>query len=153
MKSLFIILISIVLLSILLSLISLDSKMTAMQIVKDMNLGYNFGNTFECYNQFEEIRTPEEFDQYTKTGRVVVDFNATWCGPCRMLSPILDALDKESSYEDIKVLKVDVDKVPSVAARFGIQLIPTLFYYEEGVRLKTTQGYQTLDALKTFAQK
>ena len=60
MKNLFIILIIVFIISIILSLLSLDSKKTAFQLVKEMSLGYNFANNFECYNQFEEIRTPEE---------------------------------------------------------------------------------------------
>ena len=69
MKSLFIILIFVFLSSIILSLLSLDSKMTAMELVKNMGLGYNFANTFECYNQFQEIKTPEE--QITLWGNAV----------------------------------------------------------------------------------
>ena len=60
MKNLFIILIIVFVISIILSLLSLDSKKTAFQLVKEMSLGYNFANNFECYNQFEEIRTPKE---------------------------------------------------------------------------------------------
>jgi len=69
MKKLFIILIVVFLCSIILSLLSLDSKMTAMQLVQNMGLGYNFANTFECYNQFEEIRTPEQ--QVTLWGNAI----------------------------------------------------------------------------------
>ena len=69
MKKLFIILIVVFLCSIILSLLSLDSKMTAMQLVQNMGLGYNFANTFECYNQFEEIRTPEH--QVTLWGNAI----------------------------------------------------------------------------------
>ena len=97
-----------------------------------------------------EIRNSQEFDQYVSSGEALVDFNATWCGPCKMLSPILDQLDREGFKPDLKILKVDVDRVPEVAARFGIQLIPTLMLFEGGKRLKVTQGYQSLDALKNF---
>ena len=69
MKNLFIILIIVFVISIILSLLSLDSKKTAFQLVKEMSLGYNFANNFECYNQFEEIRTPEE--QITLWGNTV----------------------------------------------------------------------------------
>ena len=68
-KKLVIILIIAFLISLLLTFISFDSKMTAMQLVKDMGLGYNFANTFECYNQFQKIKTPEE--QITLWGNVV----------------------------------------------------------------------------------
>ena len=69
MKKLIIILIVVFLFSLLLTFISFDSKLTAIQLVKDMGLGYNFANTFECYNQFEEIKTPEE--QITLWGNAV----------------------------------------------------------------------------------
>ena len=100
-----------------------------------------------------EITSPEEFEKYVQSGTALVDFNATWCGPCRMLSPILDQLDREGHFPELKILKVDVDKVPQVAARFGINLIPTLFLFEDGKRTKTTQGYQTLDNLIAFIEK
>ena len=64
-----IILIFVFLFSIILSLLSFYSKMTAIQLVNDMGLGYNFANTFECYNQFQKIKTPEE--QITLWGNVV----------------------------------------------------------------------------------
>ena len=69
MKKLIIILIIVFLISLLLTFISFDSKMTAMQLVKDMGLGYNFANTFECYNQFQEIKAPEE--QITLWGNAI----------------------------------------------------------------------------------
>jgi endoglucanase len=69
MKKLIIILIIAFILSLLLTFISFDSKMTAIQLVKNMGLGYNFANTFECYNRFQEIRTPEE--QITLWGNAV----------------------------------------------------------------------------------
>ena len=69
MQKLIIILIFALLISIILSLVSLNTKMTAIQLVKNMGLGYNFANTFECYNQFGEIKTPEE--QITLWGNVV----------------------------------------------------------------------------------
>lgn len=100
-----------------------------------------------------EIKNAQEFTQYVSTGDCLVDFNATWCGPCKMLSPILDQLDREGSFPDLKILKVDVDRVPEIAARFGIQLIPTLMLFDNGTRIKVTQGYQTLDALKKFVTK
>lgn len=97
-----------------------------------------------------EIRHPEEFEQYVSSGLVLVDFNAVWCGPCRMLHPVLEQLDKEGTFQDLKILSVDVDKVPQISARFGIQLIPTLFLYNNGMRINTAQGYKSLPDLKSF---
>ena len=102
---------------------------------------------------FVEINNVQEYEKYIASGTVLVDFNATWCGPCKMLAPILHQLDKEPGFEDLKILSVDVDKVPAVAGRYGIQLIPTLFLFKDGTRVKTSQGYQPLESLKNFVTK
>ena len=69
---------------------------------------------------------------------VLLDFFATWCGPCKMLAPILDEIAEER--EDIKVCKVDVDQEPELAARYQVVSIPTLFVMEKGEVVNQSLG-------------
>ena len=69
---------------------------------------------------------------------VLLDFFATWCGPCRMLAPVLDQIDKEAS--DIKVVKVDVDEEPELAAKYEVMSVPTLFAFKDGKIINQTMG-------------
>ena len=62
---------------------------------------------------------------------VLVDFFATWCGPCRMVAPILDEIAQER--EDFKIVKIDVDANPQLAAQYQIMSIPTLIVFKDGV--------------------
>ena len=69
---------------------------------------------------------------------VVVDFWASWCGPCRMLSPIVDEVAEERT--DVKVGKVNVDEQPDLAAQFGVMSIPTLLVFEQGKLVRQAVG-------------
>ena len=69
---------------------------------------------------------------------VLIDFWATWCGPCRMLAPVIEEISKER--EDIKVGKVDVDEEVELAVRFGIQSIPTVIIFKDGKAVKKAVG-------------
>lgn len=71
-------------------------------------------------------------------GTVVIDFWAAWCGPCRMLSPILDSVAAE--HDEIKVGKVNVDEQQELAARFGVMSIPTLIVFKDGKKVKESVG-------------
>lgn len=86
-----------------------------------------------------QITSEEEFDQLTKQGNVVVDFYATWCGPCRMLAPLLEELDEEKG--NFTVLKVNVDQVSILASRYSIQSIPTLHFYKNGEMVRELIGF------------
>ena len=96
----------------------------------------------------KHINSAAEFDEEIKSGVVLVDFFATWCGPCKMLSPVLEELANENA--DLKVLKIDVDEVGPLAARFGIQAIPTLILFRNGERVAVRMGYQNKNQLLAF---
>ena len=69
---------------------------------------------------------------------VLLDFWASWCGPCRMLSPIVDEVAEERS--DVKVGKVNVDEQPELAGEFGVMSIPTLLVFEQGKLVRQAVG-------------
>jgi len=77
--------------------------------------------------------------------KVLLDFWASWCGPCRMVAPVLDAIAEER--EDIKVCKVNVDEEPELASRFGIMSIPTLMVSEDGQVVNKAMGARPKDAI------
>ena len=93
------------------------------------------------------VKTAEEYRDLIKEGTVLVDFFATWCGPCKMLSPVLEQLSEEV---DTLILKVDVDEVGAVAAQFGIQAVPTLMLFKNGQRVDVRMGYQNKNQLLSF---
>lgn len=70
---------------------------------------------------------------------VLVDFWAAWCGPCKMIAPVLDELAVEFA-DRVQIVKVDVDANPETAARFGIRSIPTLFVFKNGEKIDTLIG-------------
>ena len=72
-----------------------------------------------------------EFDAAVASGRVVVDFWATWCGPCKMQGALLES-KLVPEHPEVEVLKVNVDEEPALAARFGVMSIPTLLLYRDG---------------------
>ena len=88
-----------------------------------------------------EHLTKENFDEVTGSGRCVVDFWATWCGPCRMQAPILDEVDMALDGR-AKVCKVDVDEQPELAAQFSVMSIPTLVVIKDGKVTNRTVGAQ-----------
>ena len=82
---------------------------------------------------------------------VIVDFWAEWCGPCRMLSPILDQIAEE--HDSVKVVKVNVDENQGIAAQFGITSIPAVYVFKDGEHVATSIGAKPKQIIeKEFAE-
>ncbi|HNZ50995.1 MAG TPA: thioredoxin [Bacilli bacterium] len=77
---------------------------------------------------------------------VLVDFYANWCGPCKMMAPIIEELNKELAGK-VKVLKVDVDQENELSRKYQITAIPTLILIKDGQVVSKTMGYKPKDAI------
>jgi thioredoxin 1 len=82
---------------------------------------------------------------------VLVDFTASWCGPCKMLSPILEQLH-ERMGESVRIIKIDVDKNPALSAELQISGVPTLILYKQGKQLWRQSGVVPLSTLQQTIQ-
>lgn len=73
----------------------------------------------------------ENFEELTSKGIVLIDFWATWCGPCRMLGPVLDQVAAEMG-DDVVIAKVNIDEEQDLAVKFGVRSIPAMFILKDG---------------------
>ena len=98
----------------------------------------------------EIILNADNFDTevLNAEGKVLVDFFATWCGPCKMLAPVIEEFAAEQG--DVKVCKLDVDGASSIAIKYGVNVIPTLILFENGGVIKKEAGFMDKAELKDF---
>ncbi len=98
-----------------------------------------------------KIINQKDFENEIKEGVVLVDFFATWCGPCRMMGAILEEVDKEIEGK-AKIVKIDVDQNQDLARRFGVMSIPTLILFKNGQMVQKSVGVmqknQCVDLIK-----
>lgn len=99
----------------------------------------------------KEISSQELKETIAKEGKVLVDFFATWCGPCKMLAPVVDKV--AAKKKDVKFVKVDIDQNVDAAQEFGVQVIPTLVLIENGEVKARTQGFMPEAALQQFVEQ
>lgn len=93
-----------------------------------MSISHADGNTFET-------------EVLNAKGTVLVDFFATWCGPCKMLSPVLEKVAEK--HPDVKVVKVDVDQASDLASQYGVMGVPTMIVFKDGQIANKAVGYKS----------
>jgi thioredoxin 1 len=96
--------------------------------------------------------TDQTFTTDTSEGVVLVDFWAPWCGPCKMIAPVLQELDTEIG-DTAKIVKVDVDENQETAGKFGVMSIPTLIVLKDGEVVDKVVGFQPKEALAELIEK
>ena len=94
-----------------------------------------------------EYLSGQTLEEVLTEGITLVDYFANWCGPCKMLLPILDEID----FTD--VIKVNVDEYPEIAKRFGVMSIPTLVFFANGLEQNREIGYRSFEEIKTEFNK
>lgn len=99
----------------------------------------------ETFAHLEE----ETFQEGVSSGLVLVDFYADWCGPCRMLTPVLEDVLKELSGK-VKIAKIDIDKAQNVASNFQVTSIPTLILFKDGKEVGRLVGLRDQATIRDF---
>lgn len=98
------------------------------------------------------INSEEEFENTVKDGVSLVDFYASWCGPCKMLAPFVEEIAEEYDGK-VKVCKVDVDNVDSLAYKYNVRSIPTLIYFKDGKVKEIKVGFQDKKSISSTLDK
>jgi thioredoxin len=93
-----------------------------------------------------EVKTPEQFEQVlSESSKVIVDFWATWCGPCKRLAPHYEAAAERS---DATFVKVDIEAVPTLTTDFNIQSVPTVLGFKDGLLTATIESRTAIPLLR-----
>ena len=98
------------------------------------------------------IKNKAEYDQVLADNKsVFVDFYADWCGPCKMVGPVLEEISKD--YADIKFVKVNVDDNPEIAQQYGIMSIPTMIGFKNGEKVVSSLGFMPREELEAVVKQ
>lgn len=97
------------------------------------------------------IVSGSEFEAVIEKGLVLVDFYADWCGPCKMMAPVLEEV--ANTIKDVTIVKLNVDEDPAIAQKFNVMSIPTLVLFKNGSEIATTIGYQAKPQVLEFIKQ
>ena len=92
----------------------------------------------------------KDFEKEVNGKKVLVDFFATWCGPCKMLGLVMEKFDKK---DIIPIIKVDVDEAQELSSKYKIYSVPTLIIFEDGKELKRISGFMSEDELEKWVSE
>ncbi|MBE6152954.1 MAG: thioredoxin [Firmicutes bacterium] len=93
----------------------------------------------------------ENFNEIINDGLTLVDFYAEWCGPCKMLGPIIEEVSNQVS--NVKIIKINVDEHSNIAQKYGVMSIPTLIMFKDGQEIDKTIGFMTKEDMIEFINK
>ena len=93
----------------------------------------------------------ENFNEEIKNDLVLVDFYATWCGPCKMMHPVIEKIAND--YSNLKIIKIDVDKHDDIARQYGVMSIPTLILFKDSEIVEKNIGFTPQEILTTWIEK
>ena len=96
--------------------------------------------------------TDQSFTTEIKEGLVLADFWAPWCGPCKMIAPMLEEIESEMG-DQVRIIKLNVDENPETTRAFGVMSIPTLILFKDGVAIDKVIGFQPKEALAELISK
>ena len=103
----------------------------------------------------QQLASNEQFEKLInniENKPVLVDFHAEWCGPCKMLNPVVEAIADQYANK-LEVVKVDADKFQEITAKYGVRGIPTLMLFKQGAPASTKVGVGTISEIQAFVEK
>jgi thioredoxin 1 len=99
----------------------------------------------------KNIITKHEFKEAINQGYTLVDFHALWCGPCKMLSSVIEKVAKVAT--DLNFVKIDIDQLPDLAHEFQVNSVPSVFLFKDGKPIGSFVGYKPESEILTFIQQ